>query len=119
MTESFTLFENMASLLSQDPLLLVSQLSVMALALLVLFLLFYALRDILHRTHSLTYQFLCILLVGVLPVAGFLLYLLVRPARTLAERETDRKVADLWQKFCAVDPEESSVASLPPSSPVS
>lgn len=55
----------------------------------VLFLLFFALRDILLRTRSFWYQFFCIVLVTLLPVVGFLLYLLIRPARTIKQRELE------------------------------
>lgn len=66
-----------------------AQAGVVAGAALLLFLLLYTLRDILLRTKSFPYQFFCVLLVGALPILGFLVYLLVRPARTLKQRETD------------------------------
>ncbi len=99
MFDASTIFGSAALLIARNPLLVSTQLSILLLLSLVLFLLFYALRDILLRTRSLPYQFLCILLVAALPVAGFLLYLLIRPARTLAQRETDRKIGELWELF--------------------
>jgi hypothetical protein len=71
------------------------QAAVIAISVILLFLLLYTLRDILLRTRSFLYQFVCILLVGALPILGFLLYLLIRPARTLKERETEEMVRRL------------------------
>lgn len=53
------------------------------------YFLFFTMRDIFLRTHSSLYQIACILLVGLLPVIGFLLYFLIRPARTVKERELE------------------------------
>lgn len=53
------------------------------------FLVFYVTRDILSRTHAFVAQILCILLVAAFPLIGFFLYLLVRPGRTLKEREME------------------------------
>jgi|CXWL01.1.fsa_nt_gi branched-subunit amino acid ABC-type transport system permease component len=64
-------------------------------AALVLFLLFFALRDILLRTHSFWYQFCCIVIVTLLPVVGFLIYLLIRPTRTIKERELEAMLLTL------------------------
>ncbi|GEM_PF-3578326 len=86
---------------SSDPFLLGSQILIVMVAVLLLFFLFYALRDILQRSHSLIYQFCSIVLVAVFPVVGFFLYLLIRPARTVVQRQTDRRVEDLWNRFCA------------------
>ncbi len=58
----------------------------------VVFLVLFATRDILLRTHSFLLQVFCILVVAVLPVLGFLLYLLIRPSRTLAERRLEHKM---------------------------
>lgn len=67
------------------------------------FLIFFTTRDILLRTHSLLGQLLCILLVALLPGVGFLLYLIVRPARTILQRETDHMVRELHGHVFAVD----------------
>ncbi len=66
------------------------QLLIVVCAVVLVYLLLFTLRDILLRTRSFWYQFFCVLLVGCLPLAGFLLYLLIRPARTVKERETER-----------------------------
>jgi hypothetical protein len=97
MVSFFSLLNGVAS----DPILLVSQLGIVLLACFLIFLLFFALRDILHRSHSLAYQFLSILLVAALPFVGFGVYLLIRPNRTVQQRKTDAMVDDLWHRFCA------------------
>lgn len=43
-------------------------------------------RDILSRSNSLFFQALCILLVIALPIVGVLLYLIIRPGKTLMEK---------------------------------
>lgn len=65
-------------------------------ATIVLFLLFFALRDILLRTRSFWYQFLCIVIVTLLPGIGFLIYLLIRPARTIKQRELEAMILTLF-----------------------
>jgi hypothetical protein len=75
-----------SSLAAFDPVALM-QAAVIAGASILLFLLLFTLRDIILRTHSFWFQALCVLLVGALPVVGFLLYLLIRPPRTIKERE--------------------------------
>ena len=75
--------------LSDDPLFRSLQLGLIAVAVLDVFFILFATRDIILRTHSFMYQLLCILLVAFLPFIGFLLYLLIRPPRTIAQRETD------------------------------
>jgi hypothetical protein len=77
-----------SSLSSLDP-VQIAQGLVLSGAFILLFLLLFTLRDILLRTRSFAYQAFCVLLVGALPIAGFLVYLLIRPARTIKERETD------------------------------
>lgn len=64
-------------------------------AVIVLFLLFFALRDILLRTRSFWYQFFCIVIVTLFPIVGFLIYLLIRPARTIKQRELESMILTL------------------------
>lgn len=81
--------------LADDPVLRMLQLGMLLLGCFVIFLVFYTTRDILLRTHSFFYMFVSIVLVALLPVLGFFLYLLIRPARTLRERELYDMVARL------------------------
>ena len=69
---------------------------------LVVFLVLFSTRDILLRTHSFFYQIACILLVAVLPVLGFLIYLLIRPSQTNSERKLRRDVAQILAKLNAL-----------------
>jgi len=82
------LLDSALSFLSVNPLVQAVQFGLTILAVTLVFLVFWSTRDILQRTRSLFYQLICILIVAVLPIVGFFIYLLIRPARTLAERET-------------------------------
>lgn len=68
----------------------------------VAYLVLFATRDILLRTHSFGIQVLCILLVALLPVLGFLLYLLVRPSKTNAEKKMQADLHLLLEKVSAM-----------------
>ena len=93
------LFQNVSAFLSADPSVLLFQCVLLAIACFVVFFVLYALRDILLRTPSFFYQIFCILLVSALPLVGFLLYLLIRPSRTMAERRMERKMDEILEKF--------------------
>jgi len=87
-------------LLSDDPLLRMAQIALFFFGAIDIFLVFFATRDILLRSRSFLYMALCIILVAALPILGFLLYLLIRPARTLKQREVDQMVRKLCEKLC-------------------
>lgn len=91
-------FPSLSFLFSADPLLRYAQIGIVVLGLLDVFLILFVMRDIILRTRSFGYQLLSILLVALLPFVGFFLYLLIRPARMLKEREMEallkRLVAD-------------------------
>lgn len=84
--------------LADDPMLRLLQGGLVLLGFLVVFLVFFTTRDILLRTQSFTYMFLCILLVASLPIVGFFVYVLIRPARTLKERAMEEMVKELLTK---------------------
>lgn len=92
-------FDPFLLFVSEDPLLRVMQGGFLLIGSVVIFLVFYATRDILLRTHSFWYMAFCIVLVAILPVIGFLLYLLIRPARTICEREQEALVRSLANKL--------------------
>lgn len=83
--------------LADDPQLRLLQGLMLFVGLIVIFLVFFTTRDILLRTNSFWYMFLSILLVAFLPIAGFFLYLLIRPARTVKERELEKMVKEIVQ----------------------
>jgi hypothetical protein len=85
--------------LSSSPLIVSAQIGVVLGAAFLIFLIFYATRDVLLRSRSLTMQVFSILLVAALPVVGFLLYLLIRPARTVWERRMEETVNGLCQSL--------------------
>jgi hypothetical protein len=72
---------------ASNPTILLLQGSIGFFAALLVFLILFTTRDIILRTHSFFYQLLCIALVALVPILGFFLYLLVRPSRTIRERE--------------------------------
>jgi len=80
---------------SEDPLMRIWQGSLLFIGILAIFLVFYTTRDVILRTHSFLYMLFSILLVAFLPGVGFLFYLLIRPARTIKEREMEKMVQDI------------------------
>ncbi|MDP7476927.1 MAG: hypothetical protein QF442_00595 [Candidatus Peribacteraceae bacterium] len=93
MSSVITSLQNLAQpwlvFLAEDPALRLLQSGMLFVGIVVIFLVFYTTRDILLRTHSFWYMFLSIVIVAVFPVAGFFLYLLIRPGRTIKERELE------------------------------
>lgn len=77
---------SVSSFFLENPGLRLTQGTVVLLAAVDLYLLFFTLRDVLLRTRSLLAQFFAVLLVAALPIVGFFLYLLLRPARTVQQR---------------------------------
>lgn len=81
--------------LAEDPALRLLQIGMLLLGCIVIFLVFFATKDILLRTHSFWYMCICIILVALLPIVGFLLYILIRPPRTIKEREQEEVLVEL------------------------
>ena len=86
------------SLLTDNPMIRAMQLSLLGAAVVAIYLVFFTTRDILLRTRSFFYQIVCILLVAVLPIVGFFLYLLIRPASTVREREMQKMLRSILKK---------------------
>lgn len=84
---------------SENPLVRGVQIFLLTVAVGLIFLVFSATRDILHRSRSLFVQVSCILLVAALPLVGFLLYLLLRPRRTLEERDMHEKIGQILDEL--------------------
>ncbi len=78
------------------------------------YLIFYVTRDALLRIRPFFPQLLCILLVAVLPGVGFLLYLLVRPARLIKERALEEMLLELLDRTESQPTEEQEPEPLPP-----
>lgn len=96
--------------LSADPALRLMQGLLLALAVLVVYLVFFTLRDVLLRSRNFAFQLFSILLVAFVPVVGFLLYMLIRPVQTLAERRRDRMLRELHAAMPVVVKEEKKDA---------
>ena len=75
--------------LNLDPLIRGLQIALGVFSALLIFLVFWTTRDIVRRSRSLFVQLSCILLVAALPIVGFFLYLLLRPRRTIEEKEME------------------------------
>lgn len=86
------MLSSILSVLSADPAARAFQIILIAAASVAVYLICYTTRDILLRTHSFLYQAACILLVTLLPILGFFLYLLIRPARTVKERRLEEMI---------------------------
>lgn len=86
------------SLLTDNPMVRALQFALLGAAIVTVYLVFFTMRDILARTRSFIYQIVCILLVALLPVLGFFLYLLIRPASTVREREMERMLKIILKK---------------------
>lgn len=99
LTSLQSFFDPFLLFVSEDPLLRAMQAGFLLIGSVVIFLVFYATRDILLRTHSFWYMACCIVLVAMLPIVGFLLYLLIRPTRTIREREQEALVRSLAAKL--------------------
>jgi len=96
----------LGSIFSDDPQLRLMQMLLAGFGSLFLFLLLFTLRDILLRTRSFAYQLFSIAIVALLPGLGFLLYLLLRPARTIREREMEAMVRSLTAVIYSEEAEE-------------
>lgn len=93
-----TLLEPWLLFLADDPTLRLLQMGMILLGTVVIFLVFYTTRDVLLRTNSFLYMFVSIILVAALPIVGFFLYLLIRPARTIKERDMEDMLRSLIDK---------------------
>lgn len=75
--------------LSENPALRMMQIVLVLLGIIAVYLVCFSTRDIILRTQSFLYQVVAVLIVACLPIVGFFLYLLIRPARTIKEREIE------------------------------
>jgi hypothetical protein len=95
------LAENFSALAASNSPVFIVQLAMIAIGTTLVFLVLFATRDILLRTHSLLYQVFCILIVAALPILGFLVYLLIRPTSTCAERQLRHDIEQILSKFAS------------------
>lgn len=87
--------QTVLSVLADDPSVLLLQTGVLSAAAVLLFILFWTVRDALLRSRSFGFHLFALLVVTVLPLFGFLVYLLVRPIVTLREREMEKILRSL------------------------
>jgi ABC-type nickel/cobalt efflux system permease component RcnA len=91
-------FEAFSQLFAENPSLVAMQICMVVVGVLLVYLVLYATRDILLRTHSFVFQVFVIILVSLLPILGFLLYMLIRPATTNRQRKLERDVHELLKR---------------------
>lgn len=96
------------SFLADNPTLRLLQFLLLSIAVLAVFFVLFTTRDILLRSKSFLFQVISILLVACVPVIGFFLYLLIRPARTLRQKELERNIEEMTKKLAAPGSKESS-----------
>lgn len=104
---------DLLTVLSDNPALRFYQLVLIVLGVVAVYLVCFTTRDILLRSRSFFLQAFSILLVALVPVLGFFLYLLIRPSRTLLQRETDDAVRMLVAQMAPVEAFEMEEASDP------
>ncbi len=87
-----------SQVVAANPMLATMQVSMAAVGCLLVYLVLFTTRDILLRSHSFLYQLSAIVLVALLPVVGFLLYLLIRPPTTCFERRLERELKEVLRR---------------------
>lgn len=80
---------SLINFLASDPQLRLLQFLLLSVAGASVYLVLFTTRDSILRSNSFWFQFFSIALVAVLPIVGFLLYLLIRPSRTLKDKEME------------------------------
>ena len=81
--------------LAEDPVLPAGQFALAFFGAVAVFLVFYTTRDAILRSNSFIFMLFSILLAAILPVLGFLIYLLIRPPRTIKEKEIESMLKEL------------------------
>lgn len=94
----FSFLEPWLVFFSEDPVVLSIQAGLIVVVSLLIFLVFYTAKDIVLRSTSFAATLFSILLVALLPLIGFLLYILLRPTLTLREKQLHKEVHDLWSQ---------------------
>jgi len=98
-----------AGLFADNPAMKALQYSMTALAVVHVFVVFLITRDILKRTNSIVYQIACILTAAAMPVVGIFAYLLVRPSRTLSDRNMEKTLEEILKNLPTLDTPESDI----------
>lgn len=98
------MFTPLTGLFSADPAMQALQAGLLSVAAVLIFLLFWTLKDALNRSKSFWFQLISIALVTLLPIFGFLVYLLIRPARTLHEKEMEKMLRAIHKELTAKHP---------------
>lgn len=97
--------------IAADPTLRLVQMCMLGAGILVIFLVFLTTRDVLLRSQSFLFMLFSIVLVAALPLIGFCIYLLIRPARTIKEREIEEMLLSLTSKKASTQAKKSTAKS--------
>lgn len=88
-------FDVLSQLFAANPSLFIMQLCMVFVGILLVYIVLFTTRDVLIRSDSFLYQLGMIIVVAVLPVLGFLLYVLIRPATTCRQRKFEHDVREI------------------------
>lgn len=80
---------------SSDPTVFALQVGAVIASAAVIYTVLFVTRDVIIRSRSIVFQVFSILLTAALPLAGFLLYFLMRPSTTNAERALQKDVTEM------------------------
>ncbi|MEQ1849423.1 MAG: hypothetical protein ABL890_02430 [Candidatus Peribacteraceae bacterium] len=94
---------------ADDPVIFALQVAAVCASVIVVYSVLFVTRDVILRSQSVLFQVFSILVTAALPVAGFFLYLLMRPATTNADRALRKDITEMLVRLRA----QSPVASTP------
>lgn len=102
-------FTRWLTVFAVDPMVQLMQIFMVLFGLIMVCIVFFTTRDVLLRSNSFLFMLFSILLVTIFPVGGLLIYLLIRPSRTVSQKNSDVILLLLKKK---IDSLEESVQSV-------
>lgn len=99
MNELLLFLQPVLNLLATDPVIRSMQIGVLSGGLVLVYLIFWVTKDSVNRSNSFLFILFSILLVACIPLFGFLAYLLIRPNKTLTEKQTLIALSDLKKEM--------------------
>lgn len=100
------------ALLAADPFIRSLQIGVLIAGSLLVYLVFWTTKDSINRSNSFIFILFSIVLVAFIPFVGFLCYLLIRPSKTLTEKNLLQAVADLKTELATIAKNNSEVKKI-------
>lgn len=102
MNELLLFLQPLLNLLATDPVIRSMQIGVLSGGIALVYIVFWVTKDSVNRSNSFLFILFSILLVACLPLFGFLAYLLLRPNRTLTEKQTLISLSELTAEIEAL-----------------